>query len=148
MRILLQALGCSLLQDGCGHNERMTYFQFLQSKQISELKGSLRKMVLQPLYTLLVAVSSWPDKAHITPFVHLIIRVFSLCLINLLIISKFEVAWMNMSNAQGQRSRKKNRTRVRLACRKADYPFYRATNLTLSFLVAKRKSEPWSVTNS
>lgn len=48
---------------------------------------------------------------------------------------------MNMSNVKGQRGRKKLSKGVRLACRKADHLFNRDLNMTLSFLVAKRKRE-------
>lgn len=51
-------------------------------------------------------------------------------------------------NSKGTKGQEKIKQGVRLACRKADQPFYRATDLTLTFLIAKRKKEPLSVTNS
>lgn len=48
------------------------------------------------------------------------------------------------NKARGKTNMQKGRPAI---LQKADQPFYRATNLTLSFFVAKRKREPLSVTN-
>lgn len=41
-----------------------------------------------------------------------------------------------INSVKGQKGRK-IKTRSKIVCRKADQPFYRATDLTLSFLIAK-----------